>query len=606
MNLSSYLPLLVDLMLKSAVLVGVAMLAARFARSASAANRNLIWLAAIGQVLALPFLGVWVSAERERSPATDADTAIIVTLPVRKSSTGDASPTVVVADPVSPLRAALAWGRDHWRDGVVGVWLGVAAALLVWRFVGSARLRSLRRRSALAGEDRIAACALRLAGEQALRRRVELRISAECPVAMTWGTWRPVVMLPADARGWSEQRLELVLRHELAHVARRDCLARLLSQVACALCWPNPLVWLAARRLRLTQEQACDDRVITAGVESKTYATELLAAARMLADKGWSGAAVAMAEPSTLTKRIVGIVDEGRERGDVLRSTAVLTVVAAALALTGCSALRVREGGPAAPVQGADARAVEVETMIVQFPPDAPETKAVLEELEKMDAYASANREVRDGLAPSAADALVRDLGKRVGADFMSSPKITVRSGQLATFTLAHEMQFPPSAGHALDVSAGSTPSGAGTAVTSGEPIKNLGVEMKALPRIGTDGGIALQLTAIVTEFEGFVEFGGGSPTDGATVDSAVYQPIFSTRETTVAQRVASGRAIIFKLGQLKRIHQPTSAKGSHVVTQIAPDDPKENIVLVFVTATEVSLPKTLANAGAETSKSNF
>ena len=42
------------------------------------------------------------------------------------------------------------------------------------------------------------------------------------------------------------------------------------------------------------------------------------------------------------------------------------------------------------------------------------------------------------------------------------------------------------------------------------------------------------------------------------------------------------------------------------MVTQIAPDDPKENIVLVFVTATEVSLPKARANAGAETSKSNF
>jgi hypothetical protein len=173
-------------------------------------------------------------------------------------------------------------------------------------------------------------------------------------------------------------------------------------------------------------------------------------------------------------------------------------------------------------------------------------------------------------------------------------------------------MAHPPSRGSAARAVAAGSASASGTLTTSGTPAdfaaKNLGAEMKALPRLGADGKIELQLSATVKEFEGFVEFADGSSADGArvTVDSAVYQPIFSTRETTVTERVTSGRAILFKLGRLKRVYQPMSADGARIVTQVVPDATEENIVLVLVTATEVPLPKALANAGAEAAKANL
>jgi beta-lactamase regulating signal transducer with metallopeptidase domain len=44
------------------------------------------------------------------------------------------------------------------------------------------------------------------------------------------------------------------LLHELAHIARRDCLTQLRASVVAALYWPHPGAWWLARRLRIERE----------------------------------------------------------------------------------------------------------------------------------------------------------------------------------------------------------------------------------------------------------------------------------------------------------------------------------------------------------------
>jgi beta-lactamase regulating signal transducer with metallopeptidase domain len=65
---------------------------------------------------------------------------------------------------------------------------------------------------------------------------------------LTFGAIAPTIIVPASADEWTADRRWAVLLHELAHVARRDCLVQRIAAFTCALYWPHPGVWWAARR----------------------------------------------------------------------------------------------------------------------------------------------------------------------------------------------------------------------------------------------------------------------------------------------------------------------------------------------------------------------
>ena len=93
---------------------------------------------------------------------------------------------------------------------------------------------------------------------------------------MTWGLRRPVILVPAGSAAWSEETKRSVLLHELGHIRRGDCLMHLLGRLACAAYWFHPLVWLAARQLRKTSEQAADDLVLSSNIAPPDYAEHLV------------------------------------------------------------------------------------------------------------------------------------------------------------------------------------------------------------------------------------------------------------------------------------------------------------------------------------------
>ena len=99
---------------------------------------------------------------------------------------------------------------------------------------------------------------------------------------MVWGVWRAHLLLPSSAEQWPRARLRAVMLHELAHVRRRDPLTLMLAQLARAVHWFNPLAWIAVHRLRVEQEQACDDCVLRAGVKPSDYASDVLEIATAL------------------------------------------------------------------------------------------------------------------------------------------------------------------------------------------------------------------------------------------------------------------------------------------------------------------------------------
>ena len=131
------------------------------------------------------------------------------------------------------------------------------------------------------------------------------------------------------------RRLRAVLIHELSHVKRWDALTQLWMRITCALHWYNPLVWLAAWRVRVERERACDDVVLRGGTQPSVYAEHLLALASgreqpRLAEVS----AVAIAGRSSLERRLRLILDGRRNRRAVTRGGLALSFLAmAAVAL---------------------------------------------------------------------------------------------------------------------------------------------------------------------------------------------------------------------------------------------------------------------------------
>lgn len=90
--------------------------------------------------------------------------------------------------------------------------------------------------------------------------RVRLVISTHCRRAMSFGVWRPTIVLPGEAcRPESSERLRHVLLHELAHVHKRDALGLGLFNLALPLVYWNPLYWWIRTPTRLTAELIADD-----------------------------------------------------------------------------------------------------------------------------------------------------------------------------------------------------------------------------------------------------------------------------------------------------------------------------------------------------------
>ncbi len=341
-----------ELILRATLLVGLAWAAAASLRrtGASAAARHRAWQLGILALLALPI--AWWLAPPLRLPILPPAQAVAAVAPP------DASP-LDVAPPAAD-------GAAGWSLLLLLYLAGVVAVLL--RIALSRHLVSRLWRDAEPEPDPDWQTLLAdLSRETGLSRAVRLRIAREAAMPMTWGTLAPKLLLPVEARAWTGERRRLVLLHELAHVARRDSFGRSAASLACALYWFHPGIWFAARRLRLEQEHAADDRVLQAGARPKSYARSLLDLAYSPGDMRWPDHAAAMAGMNQLERRLVAITGSPRREvpGAIFHSASaaitVLTVlaVAASLPVRPLPPLSALPVAPALPA--ADAAAAPVE-----------------------------------------------------------------------------------------------------------------------------------------------------------------------------------------------------------------------------------------------------
>jgi cell division protein FtsI (penicillin-binding protein 3) len=291
--------------LRASFVLALALSVRAVARRASAALRRGVLLAGLAASLALPLLALPFPGRPVVRVAASAVTAHVV---------AEALATDVAPRLARPARisATSPTGPRFALGAVLASAWALASALLLaralWGQVSAQRL--IARAGPLDAGARICP-------------------EIEAPVVV--GALRPAILLPRTAQQWSAERRRAVMLHESAHVRRRDGLALLIAQIACALYWFQPLAWLALRGLRRECELAADEDVIAAGMRPTTYAEHLLQIARAMVVPT-AGIAMA-ARPSELGRRIQVLVSRERLPAPFTRAQAVWLGAASLLVL---------------------------------------------------------------------------------------------------------------------------------------------------------------------------------------------------------------------------------------------------------------------------------
>ncbi len=310
-------------------------------RKSSAASRHLVWTLALTALLILPaavaIVPKWNLAvlPRQIVNVSEPSERAAPTLPAQQTAVRSAHPTsddVVSEQPIAESMPTIeartssvippapsvskrlpvsAWFVLAWLAGVIVFALPLPLGMLLLH----GRIRRSRPIDAALTAD-----VDELREALGLRRPVRVAIAGDADMPMAMGIRRSTILLPSEFEKWPEEKRRAVLLHELAHVARRDCLTHALARVACALHWFNPLAWVALHRMRVERERACDDRVLAAGQRASSYAQHLLEIAQgMRTSKLLAAAAISMAKKSHLEGRLLSILDATRNRGGITR-----------------------------------------------------------------------------------------------------------------------------------------------------------------------------------------------------------------------------------------------------------------------------------------------
>jgi len=336
---SAAIPIVLDAAVKSIFILALAGIVILCFRRASAARRHLVWFLAMASLLVLPVLSTvlpawqvlprWIEKAPTPAVSNSGEQRARVTLPGDQANrvmpgSGHSVPNVAVTPrSLNPVNFFLL--------GLV-VWVAGVVMAFVPTVLGMASLWHLRRHSRVVTERNWLELLQRSLMCLSFTRTVALLKSSRRRMPMTWGWLRPKLLLPDEADDWQEERRRVVLLHELAHVKRWDYLTHLITQIACALYWFNPLVWVAARRLVIERERACDDIVLSLEPKPTDYAEQVLQiAAGLKAHPFAAYSAVAMARQSKLEGRLRAILDRGRNRGGVTGTTILLGVTVTAL-----------------------------------------------------------------------------------------------------------------------------------------------------------------------------------------------------------------------------------------------------------------------------------
>lgn len=537
-----------DFVLRLTVTLGAGLVIATILRKASAAERHLVLTTVLSASLLLP-AGLLLVPHLSVAVPVSGRPSVLQTAVLALAE----KPLAPAVPPAPKEQQGRAIPLPGWTDCLLLIAAVGTLAQMARMICGLLSLRDIRRQAALfAVPEPTMLAARRIAG---LGYLPPVCLAASDPVPFLHGWLHPCLILPAEAGTWPEQRLVMVLAHEMAHIRRRDHLWQPVLLLFRLLYWWHPFARLALAQTLRERESACDDIVLSGNVNAGDYAqllVETATASRFC--RPLPPIALAMASASQITGRVRKILGTNRRRVAPSRLLFVL-VPGVALVLL-------------APVTVMELHAEEKNLLPEAAPTSSsksPEIQIELKMLQISEEIYQQNRTLFDSAIKSqTANDFLRQLNNMKGVDLVSAPKITMRSGQRGTIEIVREFPFPV----AFDKDR----------VPTSFETRTLGPTFE-ITSSENNGKIRLDGTFFYTEFLGFVENGGTAP----------QTPAFQTREAHFLREQASGVPSLLFVPWQKPATGLLSAVSTQENASTSPSTTER--LLLFITASFVKDP---------------
>jgi TonB family protein len=228
---------------------------------------------------------------------------------------------LVTSSPGTELVRYFRTATQRWPLLVGYVLVAGTTARFLWLAIGILRLRRLRKAGEpgipAAGHDEIQAL---------IRAGAEIRYVSRLGQPVTFGVFRPFVLLPDSFPTLAPAVQRAVLAHELWHVRRRDWAWVLVEESVRAALWFNPAIWWLISQVQSSREEVVDELTVQVTNARKTYLEALLT----FADQPTLFPAAPFARRRHLFHRMLLISREAvmSSRRIVISSVAALAVIA--------------------------------------------------------------------------------------------------------------------------------------------------------------------------------------------------------------------------------------------------------------------------------------
>lgn len=161
---------------------------------------------------------------------------------------------------------------------IVGIWVLGCAILFSRLILGYLWVNQLKNSPKNQFDEKLTQILVDIKQKMDITKTVQVKVSRMVSLPMIMGVLKPVILIPASlVSGFSQEQLETILAHELAHLKRHDFLINGLQSVLDVIYFFHPAMWLLSAQIRKERENCCDDLALEVSGSKLLLAKTLVA-----------------------------------------------------------------------------------------------------------------------------------------------------------------------------------------------------------------------------------------------------------------------------------------------------------------------------------------